>query len=137
MMPWKIHELVAFSIRENASWWETAGSMDKGRPNRNEKVSAGEKLVVSFGIPVLSGARCTFDKRNGTVKIARRRLLRVEHEVIPLALVLGMKVRRGEKRLVTRYTAIMRVLRGDRHEFRSLSKAQAKKAMLKVCAFLT
>jgi hypothetical protein len=47
-----------------------------------------------------------------------------------------MKVRRGKKRLVTRYTAVMRMLRGDRHEFMSLSGTQAKKAMRKVCDFL-
>jgi hypothetical protein len=110
--------------------------VDNGHAHSGENKRGREKLVVSFGMPPLSGTRCTFDKSSGTVKILRRKLLHVEREVIPLSLVLDMKVRRERTKLVRRYTAVMRVLRGNRIEFPSLSGAQAKKAMRRVLAFL-
>jgi hypothetical protein len=91
---------------------------------------------VSLGIPVLAHARCTFDKEKGTVRISRRSLLQVQEEEIPLSFIIGLYVRRGKKKFTARYTAILKLRRRDRLEFKSISGAQAKRAMRTVREFL-
>ena len=94
------------------------------------------RLVVNFGIPIFAHARCIFDKQRGTVRIERRSLLRVWQEEFPLSFLMDFYVRRGRKRLPTRYTTIMKIRRRERLELRSMTGGQAKRAIRSVREFL-
>ena len=94
------------------------------------------RLVVNFGIPIFAQARCIFDKQRGTVKIERRSLLHVWQEEFPLSFLLDFYVRRGRKRLTTRYTAILKFRRRERLELHSINGSKAKKAVRSVREFL-